>query len=103
MNTKPSRRGFLKSAAVAAGALGVARMPGINLLGRAEAAVGTEAPAVFIFNMVGGYNALFGSANSFTGTGDFGCSTANVQAVANGLVVDKRTYGTYLSTNTLNH
>lgn len=103
MNTKPSRRGFLKSAAVAAGAIGVSRMPGINLLGRAEAAVGAEAPAVFIFNMVGGYNALFGSASSFVGGGTFGCTSTNVQAVGNGLVVDKRTYGTYFSTNTLNH
>ena len=47
-----SRRGFFKRAAVAAGAFGISRIPGVDFLGSAEAA-GTEAPALFILNLVG--------------------------------------------------
>jgi len=100
MSNGTSRRGFFKHAAIAAGALGLSRLPGVNLLGKAEAAPGAEPPAIFIFNMIGGYNALFGSANSFVGSNAFGCTSTNVQAVGNGLVVDKRTLGT-LSATTL--
>jgi hypothetical protein len=103
MSNQPSRRGFFKHAAVAAGALGLSRIPGVNLLGKAEAAPGAEPPAVFIFNMIGGYNALFGSSDSFIGAGNFGCTTAgSLRVGTSNLVVDRRTFGTF-SANTLNH
>ncbi|HEY5922390.1 MAG TPA: twin-arginine translocation signal domain-containing protein [Kofleriaceae bacterium] len=96
-----SRRGFLKGAAMAAGALGVSRIPGVNLLGRAEAAPGDEPPAIFIFNMIGGYNALFCSADSFIGNA-FGVTATNVRQVGtSALYVDRSTLGT-LSASTLN-
>lgn len=102
MSNGTSRRGFLKHAAMAAGALGLSRLPGVNLLGKAEAAPGAEPPAVFIFNMIGGYNALFGSADSFVGNNSFGCTATNVMKIgASNLVVDRRTLGT-LSASTLN-
>ncbi len=103
MSNGTSRRGFFKHAAIAAGALGLSRIPGVNLLGKAEAAPGAEPAAVFIFNMIGGYNALFGSADSFVAKGNFGCTATNTMKIGtSNLVVDKRTLGT-LSANTLNH
>ena len=103
MNNGHSRRGFLKRLAVGAGALGASSLPGINLLGgKAEAAGEAEAPALFILNLIGGYNALFGSAGSFTGSGSFGCATGNVKKVGtSNLIVDNRTLGS-LSATTLN-
>jgi hypothetical protein len=102
MSNGTSRRDFFKRAAIAAGALGVSRIPGVNLLGKAEAAPGAEPPAIFIFNMIGGYNALFGSADSFVASGAFGCTATNTMKIGtSNLVVDKRTLGT-LSASTLN-
>jgi hypothetical protein len=101
MSNGTSRRDFFKRAAIAAGALGVSRLPGVNLLGKAEAAPGAEPPAIFIFNMIGGYNALFGSADSFVGSGAFGCTATNTMKIGtSNLVVDKRTLGS-LSASTL--
>jgi hypothetical protein len=104
MSNGTSRRGFLRNAAVAAGALGVSRLPGVNLLGRRAFAAGeTEAPAVFIFNMVGGYNALFNSADSFLTNHSFGVTATNIKQLGtSNLFVDKGTLGT-LSPNTLQH
>ena len=102
MSKGTSRRGFLKGAAIAAGALGVSRLPGVNLLGRANAAPGSEPPALFILNLIGGYNALFNSADSFIGSGAFGVTASNVRQVGTSrLFVDNRTLGT-LSASTLN-
>jgi hypothetical protein len=102
MSKQTSRRDFFKRAAIAAGALGVSRIPGVNLLGTAEAAPGAEPPAIFIFNMIGGYNALFGSADSFVASGAFGCTATNTMKIGtSNLVVDKRTLGS-LSATTLN-
>lgn len=96
-----SRRGFFKQLGIAAGAFGLARLPGAKLLGDAEAAPGDEAPAVFILNLIGGYNALFGSANSFVGSGAFGTTANTVRRVGtSNLYVDKTTLGTF-STTTL--
>ena len=102
MSSGTSRRGFFKRMAIAAGALGLSRIPGVGLLGGdAEAAPGDEAPAVFIFNMIGGYNALFGSADSFSGTRAFGVTPTNIRQVGtSNLFVDRSTFGT-LSTTTL--
>src|ERR1041384_3789637 len=75
-----SRRGLFKRAAIAAGAMGISRIPGVSFLEReAEADTASEQPALFIFNMIGGYNALFGSADSFQGTGDFGVTATNIK------------------------
>ncbi|MDQ3365218.1 MAG: hypothetical protein M3680_07305 [Myxococcota bacterium] len=94
MSTGPSRRGFLKSAAMAAGAFGISRLPGVSLLGRAAAAPGAEPPAVFILNLIGGYNAMFGSADSFIGSGAFGVTAANTRRVGTSdLHVDRATLG----------
>jgi hypothetical protein len=103
MSNQSSRRGFLKHAAIAAGALGASRLiPGTRLIGSAEAAPGSEPPAVFIFYMRGGYNALFCSADSFLGSGAFGTTAAGVRRVGTSdLYVDNRTYGTFSNT-TLN-
>lgn len=101
MSNGTSRRGFLKSAALAAGALGLSRLPGARLLGRAHAAPGDEAPALFIFNMQGGYNAIFPSADSFVGTGAFGVTATNIRRIGTSDVyVDRATLGT-LSATTL--
>ena len=96
-----SRRGFLKRAMLGAAALGVTRIPGVDLLGRAEAAPGDDKPAVFILNMIGGYNALFPSADSFVGTA-FGVTATNIRQIGTSDVfVDRATLGT-LSNTTLN-
>jgi hypothetical protein len=94
MSNGTSRRGFLKSAAIAAGAFGVSRLPGMRLLGRAEAAPGAEPPALFILNLIGGYNALFGSADSFVGNGAFGVTGTNIRRIGTSdLHVDLATLG----------
>jgi len=103
MSHNTSRRGFLKNAAIAAGAVGASRLiPGGSLLGTASAEVGSETPAVVIFYMQGGYNAMFCSADSFIGNGYFGVTSANVKRVGTSdLYVDNRTFGT-LAASTLN-
>lgn len=88
-----SRRGFLRGAALAAGALAAPRLVGQPLLGRAHAAPGTEPPALFILNLIGGYNALFPSAGSFLGSGAFGVADGNVRRLGNGVIVDRPTLG----------
>src|SRR5688572_13642052 len=94
-----SRRGFLKGAAIAAGALGLSRFPGTR---RAYAAPGDEPPALLLFYMRGGYNAMFCSADSFVGTGAFGVTSTNIRRIGtSNLFVDRSTLGT-LSTTTLN-
>jgi hypothetical protein len=82
-----------------AGAFGLSRVPGVNLLGNAEAAAGDDAPALFILNMIGGYNALFPSANSFVASGAFGCSANTVKRIGTSNVyVDKSTLGAFSAT-----
>jgi hypothetical protein len=91
----------LKRAAIAAGAFGLSRVPGVNLLGKAEAAPGDEPPAIFIFNMIGGYNAMFCSADSFIGSGAFGVTATNTKRIGtSNLHVDSTTLGS-LSNTTL--
>ena len=91
-----SRRNFLRQLAIGAGALGMSRLPGVRLFGDAVAAPGAEPPALFIFCKVGGYNALFGSAGSFTSTNAFGCTPTNVKRIGtSNLIVDGPTFGTF--------
>ena len=63
-----TRRGFLKGAALGAGALAGSRLVGDAWLPEAHAATG-EKSALVLINLQGGYNALFPSAGSFLTTG----------------------------------
>jgi hypothetical protein len=102
MSNGTSRRGFLKGAAIAAGMFGMSRLPGARLVGRAHAAPGDEPPALFILNLIGGYNAMFPSADSFVGNGAFGVTAGNIRRIGTSDVyVDRATLGT-LSATTLN-
>ena len=83
-----SRRSLLKASA----ALGAAAALKPNL-SFAQAAP-TEKTSVVIIHLDGGYNSLFGSADSFVPGGTFGCTGSNTLALANGLVVDAPTFGT---------
>jgi hypothetical protein len=80
-----SRRTLLKGAAAAAA---------LPTLGRAQAAPRPQ--AVVVLHLVGGYNALFSSAQSFVGAGSFGASAGTVTELGNGLSVDAPTLGTHL-------
>ena len=83
-----SRRSLLQASAALAGAAA---------LGRPGAALAQAAPektsVLFVF-LDGGYNALFGSADSFLGSGAFGTSPNTVRLLGNGLAVDAPTFGT---------
>jgi len=98
-----NRRGFLKSLAIGAGVLGASRVvPGMRLLEPAHAAPGAEPSAIFIVNLIGGYNALFPSADSFLTSGAFGVTSTNIRRIGTSPVyVDRNTLGT-LSATTLN-
>src|SRR5581483_1827940 len=89
-----SRRSLLKGAAAAAALPAIA--PKL-----AFANTPTRPTAVVIIDLVGGYNALFGSAASFVGAGTFGTSAGTVYQVpgtppagAQPLSIDAPTLGT---------
>jgi hypothetical protein len=75
MNSGFSRRGFLKGLGAAVGAAVGTRIPGASLLGEAHAA--TEPTSLVIIHFIGGFNAIFASAGTLTGS--FGV-TANPQS-----------------------
>ncbi len=83
-----SRRGFLKSAAVGAGAVVGTRLAGGGqLLGQANAApLGPEKPALLIIHLVGGFNSLFVSADSLQGK--FGITAGNHTLLPSGVGID---------------
>lgn len=85
--TMISRRSWLKGIGAIAGASMASRF-----IGEAKAAPAGKAAVVSIY-LEGGFNACFSSADSFTGSGAFGCSNGNVANLGNGLVVDKATFG----------
>lgn len=87
-----SRRGFLKAMGVASGALVGTRLAGRGLIESAFAAA-PEKSAVVVIHLLGGYNSVFCSADSFAGAGAFQASGGNIMPLANGLVVDKATLG----------
>lgn len=96
-----SRRSLMQATGAVAGGLAASRMmTGDGLLSRtAFGQVAGEKPALLLIYLNGGYNALFGSADSFTNPAAFsGAKTA----LAGGLVVDAPTYGT-LSPYALGH
>lgn len=84
-----SRRDWLKGVGgVAAAAAAYRLMP--------STAFAQEAPeraALLVVFLGGGYNALFGSADSFAGDGTFGVTGSNQRVLGNGLVVDGPTFG----------
>jgi uncharacterized protein (DUF1501 family) len=88
---KLSRRSLIQGAA--AGAASAALLGP----GRALAQVTTvEKPAVLMIFLRGGYNALFGSADSFVATNTFNITSSNITDLGNGLVVDGPTFGAKL-------
>jgi hypothetical protein len=94
MSSAFSRRKMLQGAAAMAGAAAAAGPLG-RLTGQGDAWAQTaEQPAVVLVFLRGGYNALFGSADSFASAGTFGCAPGNVKSLGNGLVVDNATFGT---------
>lgn len=88
MSIQIGRRGLLRGMA---GALGASVGSRIWTPGTAHAA--EEKSAVVVLHFVGGYNALFCSADSFINRA-FGVTGDNVRDLGNGLVVDKGTIGT---------
>jgi hypothetical protein len=93
-----SRRGFLKALMAGAGATAGARLAGSSSwIGSALAAPVAETPCVVVVHMVGGYNALFSSADTL-GT-RFNADSLRVKG---GFGVDRTTLGT-LSTTALDH
>jgi len=80
-----SRRGFLKGAAAAAGAVAGTRLAGSSMIGDARAA-GAGAPAVLVIYTLGGYNSIFPSFDSLAGT-SFGAGMTG-KDLGNGLIVD---------------
>lgn len=92
MSPRLGRRSLLRGLAAAGGAaLGTRIAGGGAWIGNALAE--PEKSAVVVIHFVGGYNSVFCSADSFTGSGAFGANAGNVMGLGNGLVVDKATLG----------
>lgn len=87
-----SRRGFLKGLAVAAGSAVGTRLAGKSLLGQAFAA--GEPASLVVLHLIGGYNAIFCSADRLVGR--FGVTAGNHTVLGNGLAVDN-TYANSMS------
>lgn len=85
-----SRRQWLKGVAGLAGASAASRL---GLFPGTAYAQQTEKAALLVVFLNGGYNALFGSADSFAGEGTFGVTGSNQRVLGNGLVVDGPTFG----------
>lgn len=78
-----------------AGGVAASRLvTGSGLVSEAFGQVAAEKPALFIIYLNGGYNSVFGSADSYAGAGTFGVTAGNQRALANGLVIDAPTLGT---------
>ncbi len=73
MSFSMNRRGFLRTLGLGGGALLGSRIAGPGLFSEAHAA--TEPASVVIINFIGGYNAIFSSADSLQGS--FGVTGAN--------------------------
>ena len=86
-----SRRQWLKGLAGVAGATAVSRLGLMPSTAFAQEA--PEKAALLVVFLGGGYNALFGSADSFAGEGTFGVTGSNQRVLGNGLVVDGPTFG----------
>lgn len=86
-----SRRQWLQGMAGVAGAGAAARLGLMPNTAFAQQA--PEKAAMLVVFLNGGYNALFGSADSFAGAGTFGVTGSNQRVLGNGLVVDGPTFG----------
>lgn len=86
-----SRRQWLKGLAGVAGATAASRLGLMPSTAFAQEA--PEKAALLVVFLGGGYNALFGSADSFAGEGTFGVTGSNQRVLGNGLVVDGPTFG----------
>lgn len=91
---KISRRGFLKTAAVGAGALAGTRLAGgAGFFGNALAA--TEPSHLVHIIFPGGFNGLFaGCADKFLTGNKFGVTSTNILDLGGGVFTDKGTLGT---------
>jgi hypothetical protein len=91
-----SRRSLLKGTAALAGGVAASKLSGASLLGSDASAqvVGEKAAVVCIYTF-GGYQGVFGSADSFRPAATFGVTgDAIMKSLGNGLVVDAATLGT---------
>jgi hypothetical protein len=88
-----SRRSLMQATGAVAGGLAASRlMTGDGLLSRtAFGQTAIEKPALLMIYLNGGYNSLFGSADSFNDPAAF---AGTKTALSGGLVVDASTYGT---------
>jgi hypothetical protein len=86
-----SRRQWLQGMTGLAGAGAAARLGLMPSTAFAQEA--PEKAALLVVFLNGGYNALFGSADSFAGEGTFGVTGSNQRVLGNGLVVDGPTFG----------
>lgn len=88
-----SRRGFLKGVAAVGGAAVGTRLAGREFGFEGEARAASPANThVLVIHLVGGYNALFGSAESFRAAGTFGVTAGNRTMLNGGLSVDTAFY-----------
>ncbi|HYX34490.1 MAG TPA: twin-arginine translocation signal domain-containing protein [Oligoflexus sp.] len=95
-----SRRDLIKLTAGTTGAMAIGGMvPGI-MTPEALAQSATQSAVLVVF-LPGGYNALFSSADSFSGAGTFGVTAANMLNLGGGLVVDNsfNTLGAFAKAN----
>ncbi|WP_141736823.1 DUF1501 domain-containing protein [Oligoflexus tunisiensis] len=95
-----SRRDLIKLTAGTTGAVALGGfVPGI-LTSEALAQTATQS-AVLVVYLSGGYNAIFTSADSFSGAGTFGVTNANMLDLGGGLVVDNSlaTLGAFAKAN----
>jgi hypothetical protein len=81
-----SRRGFLQGLGIAAGASIGTRLAGSSWIGDALAAP-TEPTSLVMVQLGGGYNAIFGSADSLAGK--FGVTQTNFEMLGGGVAFDK--------------
>jgi len=101
LESEVNRRDFLKVSAGASGALALGGVgTGALPFGPTALAQGPKPSAVVVIFLQGGYNALFGSADSFANR-SFGVTNGNMLALSNGLVVDSsfNTLGPYAKAN----
>ena len=82
--SKLNRRSFLKAVGIGAGAAVGTRLAGPGFMGDAAAQMADGSPHLLLIHLQGGYNALFGSADSFMGGTFAGVTAGNVFQVPNG-------------------
>jgi hypothetical protein len=86
-----SRRQWLQGVAGLTGAAAAARLGLMPSTAFAQQA--PEKAALLVVFLNGGYNALFGSADSFASDNTFGVTASNQRPLGNGLVIDGPTFG----------